>query len=54
MLKLPAQAVRHHAKRKFDNWVASFSLANALAVCVELQKLLRAEKKRRKGLENKR
>ncbi len=54
MLKLPAVAVRSTAKRKFDAWIASFSLANALAVSTELQRLLKAEKKRRKGLEKKR
>lgn len=51
MLKLPAQAVKAAAKAKFDNWVASYGLANALAVTIELQRLLKAEKKRRKELE---
>ena len=53
MLKMPAQAVRATAKIKFDRWVGGLGLANALAVSVELQKLLRAEKKRRKDLEGK-
>ncbi len=54
MLKLPKVAVRATAKRKFDAWIASFSLVNALPIAVELQRLLRDEKKRRKGLEKKR
>ena len=51
MLKLPAEAVKATAKRKFDLWVACYGLPNALAVSTELQRLLRDEKKRRKGLE---
>lgn len=51
MLKFPAVAVRAMAKRTFDAWVAGYSLVNALAISVELQRLLRAEKKRRKKLE---
>lgn len=51
MLKMSVQAVRATAKKKFDAWIGSFSLANALAVSVELQRLLRVEKKRRKELE---
>lgn len=51
MLKLPAVVVRATAKRKFDAWVGCYGLANALAISVELQRLLRAEKKRRKKLE---
>ncbi len=53
MLKMPAQAVRFQAKKKFDFWIAALSLHNALAVSTELQRLLRAEKKRRKQLEGK-
>ena len=53
MLKLPKQAVKATAKTKFDRWMGGLGLANALAVSVELQKLLRAEKKRRKELEGK-
>jgi hypothetical protein len=53
MLKMPVQAVRTAAKTKFDRWMAGYGLANALAVAVELQRLLRAEKKRRKNLEDK-
>ena len=53
MLKYSVHVVKAMAKRKFDLWVACHSLANALAVSVELQKLLRAEKKRRRGLEGK-
>ncbi len=53
MLKMPVQAVRATAKTKFDKWVAAYGLANALAVAVELQRLLKAEKKRRKNLEGK-
>lgn len=52
MLKMPAQAVKATAKAKFDRWVGGLGLANALAVSVELQRLLRAEKKRRKDLED--
>lgn len=51
MLKLPAVVIRVTAKRKFDAWVAGYGLANALALSVELQRLLRVEKKRRKKLE---
>jgi len=51
MLKLSKQAIRAAAKHKFDRWMGSFGQANALAVSVELQRLLRAEKKRRKELE---
>ena len=54
MLKLPKVAVRCHAKRIFDQWVGSFGLANASAVCAELQRLLKDEKKRRRELEKKR
>lgn len=54
MIKLPAVATRAAAKRKFDRWMGSFGLPNSLAVCVELQRLLKAEKTRRKGLEKKR
>ena len=53
MLKLPAVAVRATAKRKFDAWMGSFGLSNALTLSVELQRLLKAEKKRRKELEKK-
>lgn len=53
MLKLPAVIVRATAKRKFDAWVAGYGLVNALALSVELQRLLRVEKKRRKKLEGK-
>ena len=53
MLKIPKVAIRATAKRKFDLWIASFSLTNALVVCIELQRLLRVEKKRRKELEKK-
>ncbi len=52
-MKLSKTEVKAAAKRKFDRWVGSFSLANALAVCVQLQRLLKAEKKRRKELEGK-
>ena len=51
MVKLPAQSVRVTAKKKFDRWVGSLGLSNALAVVMELQQLLRAEKKRRRGLD---
>ena len=50
MLKLPAVVVRVHAKRKFDAWIASFGLPNAMAVTKQLQKLFREEKKRRAEL----
>lgn len=53
MLKMPTQAVRTAAKTKFNRWMGSFGLANALAVSVELQQLLRAEKTRCKKLEGK-
>ena len=53
MLKLPAVVVRVHAKKVFDKWIAIFGLSNALAVSTELQRLLKAEKKRRKELEGK-
>ena len=53
MLKLPKQTVKATAKTKFDRWMGGLGLANALAVSVELQRLLRAEKKRRKELEGK-
>lgn len=53
MLKMPAQAVSATAKGKFSRWMGAFGLINALAVSVELQRLLRDEKKRRKKLEKK-
>ena len=53
MLKMSKQVVRTTAKAKFDRWVGGLGLTNALAVSVELQKLLRAEKKRRMELEGK-
>ncbi len=54
MLKLPKTEVKIAAKRKFDRWMGSFGLANALNVSVQLQRLLKAEKKRRRELEGKR
>jgi len=51
VLKLPKQAMRAAAKRKFDRWMGAFGLANATSVARQLQKLLREEKKRRKELE---
>ena len=41
------------AQHMTDSLVGGWGLTTALALSVELQRLLRAEKKRRKGLEGK-
>lgn len=48
--KLQLALIAHHM---MDSLMGGWGLTTALAISVELQKLLRVEKKRRKGLEGK-
>ena len=51
MKKLPAGDIQFEADRKYGNWIAGYGLRNGLKVCQALMKKLKAETKRRKGLE---
>jgi len=51
MKKLPAGDIQFEADRKYGNWIAGYGLRNGLKVCRALMKKLKAETKRRKGLE---